>query len=107
MYYTPDQPLTPPEEEGHSYQEWAEATRGHELYNDDLEFRIDDRITTALWDEDTKHEFGVALPMNMSNGEMKSILAYLDQYQPSVPYSEVKNPTQKQISTFIRKVCNL
>jgi hypothetical protein len=43
----------------------------------------------------------------MSNGEMLDVIEYLWDYQPKTPFSEVKNPSQKQINAFIRKVCNL
>lgn len=78
-----------------------------ELYNNELEYKIHDLVETALWDDDTKHEFSCALPVHMSNGEMLDVIDYLWEYQPKTPFSEVKNPTQKQINAFIRKVCNL
>ena len=78
-----------------------------ELYNDKLPEKIEDLVESALWDEHTKHEFHCALPVDMSNGEMLDVIEYLWEYQPKTPFSEVKNPTQKQIGTFIRKVCNL
>tara|TARA_R100001163_G_scaffold58040_1_gene46207 strand:+ start:257 stop:586 length:330 start_codon:yes stop_codon:yes gene_type:complete len=78
-----------------------------ELYNDKLPQKIEDLVESALWDEQTKHEFHCALPVDMSNGEMLDVIEYLWDYQPKTPFSEIKNPTQKQIGTFIRKVCNL
>lgn len=78
-----------------------------ELYNPELHYKMHDLIETALWDDDTKHEFSCALPVHMSNGEMLDVIDYLWEYQPKTPFSEVKNPTQKQINAFIRKVCNL
>ena len=107
---TPDNILGPPPEWEHdeAYRAaWLEASRGDELYDDGLEYRISDLVDTATWDEETKHEFCVDLDDDMTNGQMQEVIEYLLQYQPRTPFSEVKNPTQKQISTFIRKVCNL
>lgn len=83
------------------------ARYGDELYNSGLSQNLEDLVESALWDEDTKHEFHCALPIDMSNGEMLDIIEYLWDYQPKTPFSEVKNPSQKQINAFIRKVCNL
>lgn len=111
MWNTPDQPLGPPpewENEDAYNAAWEVASHGDELYEENLEFKIDNLLDTALWDDDTKHEFGWRLPLGeMTNGEMQQVIDYLWQYQPRVPFSQVKNPTQKQISAFIQKVCNL
>jgi len=108
--YTPDQPLNNPEwEMEDAYNAaWREACPGDELYDTNLEYRLDMLLDTATWDDDTKHEFGWRLPTHeMTNGELSDVIEYLLQYQPRTPFSEVKNPTQKQILAFIRKVCNL
>ena len=83
------------------------ARYGDELFDDKLSHRIEELVESALWDEQTKHQFHCALPIDMSNGEMNEVIEYLWEYQPKTPFSEVKNPSQKQISAFIRKVCNL
>lgn len=106
----PQQPLGPNPEWEHedAYREaWRAAGHRDELYDSSLVYKIEDRIDSALWDEETKHEFSISLPQFMTNGEMSDVLDYLWQYQPRTPYSQVKNPTQKQINAFIRKVCNL
>ena len=104
------QPLGPPPqwEQEDAYQAaWRAAGYGDELYDTSLYYRIDSLLDTAMWDEDTKHEFGSELPAEMTNGEMMDVIDYLWDHQPKVPFSQVKNPSQKEISAFIRKVCNL
>ena len=107
--YTPDQPLNNPEWElDEAYREaWLEAREGDSLYDNGLWLKVDRMIWSTTWDHDTKNEFLDSLPEDMSNGEREEVLDYLRQYQPRVPFTEVKNPSQKQINAFIRKVCNL
>lgn len=104
------QPLGPPPEweEEDAYREaWRQAGRTDDLYDQALEYKLDAMIENATWDDDTKNEFALSLPDEMTNGEMVDVIEYLWQYQPKTPFSEVKNPSQKEISAFIRKVCNL
>ena len=104
------QPLGPnPEwEQEEAYQAaYRAAAYGDDLFDQSLYYRMDQLLDTAMWDEETKHEFGSSLPFEMTNGEMLDVIDYLWQHQPRVPFSEVKNPSQKEITAFIRKVCNL
>ena len=104
------QPLGPnPEwEQEDAYQKaYRAAGYGDDLFDQSLYYRMDQLLDTAMWDEETKHEFGSSLPFEMTNGEMLDVIDYLWQHQPRVPFSEVKNPSQKEITAFIRKVCNL
>jgi hypothetical protein len=107
--YTPDQPLNNPEwEMEDAYNAaWREAGHTDDLYEHSLTWKIENLLETTLWDEDTKQSFALDLPLWMTNGEMQDLIDYLYEHQPRVPFSQVKNPSQKQISAFIRKVCNL
>ena len=110
MWNTPDQPLGPNpewEKEDAYHEAWREADHTDPLYEHGLVDKIENLLETTMWDEDTKNAFALELPLWMTNGEMKDVIDYLYEYQPRVPFSQVKNPSQKQITAFIRKVCNL
>jgi hypothetical protein len=104
------QPLGPNpewEQEDDFHAAYRAAGYGDNLFDQSLYYRMDQLLDTAMWDEETKHEFGSSLPFEMTNGEMLDVIDYLWEHQPRTPFSEVKNPSQKEITAFIRKVCNL
>lgn len=100
-------------EQDDAYQGAYEAAcYGDELWDKEQYWRCEEMLETAMWDEETKHNFWLEFELlvcecDVNNRTVADTIHYLRQYQPRVPYSEVKNPTQKQINAFIRKVCNL
>jgi len=112
---TPDQPLGPDPDwdNDDAYQEAKEnACHGDDLWDQAAYYKVEDLLNTTLWDDDTKDDFwlnwdNAVYAREVTNSVVQETIEYLYQYQPRVPFSQVKNPTQKQISAFIRKVCNL
>ena len=112
---TPDKPLGPDPDwdNDDAYQVDKEhAGHGDDLWDQDAYYKVEDLLNTTLWDDDTKDDFwmnwdNAVDAREVTNAVVQEPIEYLYQYQPRVPFSEVKNPTQKQISAFIRKVCNL
>ena len=100
-------------EKDDAYREaWEVSTWGDELFDEKAYHRIDDLVETARWDDETKHRFMLAINCmdedEMTNLKVAKTLDYLRQYQPNYmgrPYTDITNPTQKQICSFITKLC--
>ena len=89
---------------------YREAGPTDDLYDGELWNKVDELVESAKWDDDTKHEYMLALPDDLTNGQMLDCIEYLNQYQPwalGVPYKDIVNPSQKEIAKFIKTICNL
>lgn len=107
--YTPDQPLTPPEEEE---RDWYQIKVTDEGFDFSLYSRVDAMLQNAVLDEESYERLGRTLDElfftdELTHDHLDEMRIYLTPLQRSVPYSQVKNPTQQQITAFIRKVANL
>ena len=109
IMYTPDQPLTPPEEEE---RDWYAIKVGDDDFNYALFNKVDAMLGNAVLDEDSHDRLAATLDAlyysnELTHDQLDEMRIYLTPLQRSVPYSQVKNPTQQQIPAFIRKVANL
>ena len=90
--------------------EWQHSAWGDELWDEGAYYKVEDLLNTALWEEETKHDFWInwdsaVFERELTNADVQKTIQYLYEYQPRVPFSQVKNPTQKQISSFLQKLC--
>lgn len=106
---TPNQPLTPPD---YPERDWYAIKAGDEDFDDAFFSRVEGMLQNSILDEDSFERLGATMDTlyyadELTHNQLDEIRIYLTPLQRSVPYSQVKNPTQKQINAFIRKVCNL
>lgn len=106
---TPDQPLTPPE---YPERDWGAIKAGDEDFDFAFFTRVEGMLQNSILDEESFENLGAVMDFlyyrdALTHNQLDEIRIYLTPLQRSVPYSQVKNPTQKQINAFIRKVCNL